>query len=148
MLYNTVVRTRKAHHDLPVWLDEGYAEVFRIDHLGVPGNPMGRPDWRDPGPYQRLARGADRYALERVIRLARNDFASEGQELAHAHAYTLVRFLLEGESGRWREGFLDFLRGVRAGRAEADDLELALGVTIAELESAWLAHVDAAVAGG
>jgi hypothetical protein len=126
---------------VPGWLDEGLAESFRA---GVAGNPAHRT-------YALVAKNREHFAvhasakspydLTRVLTFESGDFiASSRSDLKYAQSYTLVQFCLEGDGGRHRRGFFDFLRGAWKGSSSAQDFKKALKVDDAAFEKAWLAY--------
>ncbi|HEX6884073.1 MAG TPA: DUF1570 domain-containing protein [Planctomycetota bacterium] len=141
LLYVTVFRERGASAGtLPGWMDEGLAE-----YVGSTVSCWPAP--HEPGrvrkDYFRLQADAPRpLDLTRVLSLAADDYyASTDRDLKYAQSYTLVHFLLHGDGGRHRAGFLAFLRQVYAGKGSSTDLKRALDTDWRTLEKAWLAYV-------
>lgn len=141
LLSVTAFRERGAQGEIPPWVNEGLAEYFAT---GVVGGPplafqAGLPCTRH---FRTQAGAQDAHDLKRVLAFSSTDFqAGSDQLLKYAQSYTLVHFLLHGEEGRYRQGFLAWLRLVYAGRGSTTELEKCLDVEWKPLERAWLAHV-------
>lgn len=129
---------------VPGWLDEGLAESWRA---GVAGEPAHRT-------YALVAKNREHFAvhasakspydLTRVLTFEAGDFiASSRSDLKYAQAYTLVQFCLDGDGGRHRRGFFEFLRGAWKGASSAQDFKKALKIDDAAFEKAWLAYARA-----
>jgi len=141
LLYVTAFRERGASTGtLPGWLDEGLAEYLGA---GVSCWPAPHEPGRLRLDHFRAQAGAARpLDLTRVLTLSADDYyASSDRDLKYAQSYTLVQFLLHGDDGRHRAGFLDFLRQVYAGKGSSTDLKRALDTDWRTLERAWTAHV-------
>ena len=58
----------------------------------------------------------------------------------YAQAYTLVHFCMHGEGGRYRSGFLDYLRSAYQGLSSLTDFQNAIPVSGQEFEKRWNAY--------
>lgn len=68
-------------------------------------------------------------------------FLSEGSLMRYTASWMLVHFLMSGEQGRHREGFMRYVAKEAAGEPGADALYGALGLDAAALQKAFEAHV-------
>jgi hypothetical protein len=75
--------------------------------------------------------------LAQLLAMSPSTFtAPAGRPERYAASALFVRFLLDGERGRWRAGFLGFLAAVAAGgAAELPALEAALGTEVDALQA-------------
>lgn len=145
ILHATTKRTRGGRGDVPGWLEEGLAEYFATGMIGAPGRGEFREGLLAPHHFEAHARSKDPYSLSRVVQFSASDYeASTGSDLKYAQSYTFVHFCLVGERGRWRAGFLAYLRGAFLGQSSAGKLEDALGATLEKLETKWTEHVRGA----
>lgn len=143
LLQNTAFLEKGHEGEIPPWVNEGLAEyvaagVVRAPRLVYePGRPMARH-------FRAHAQAKDPIDLTRVLSLSTGDYdASSDRALKYAQSYTLVHFLLHGEEGRWRDGFLEYLRTVYRGKGSSTDLKRCLDVDWRVLEKAWTAYVRA-----
>lgn len=144
VLWSTALESRGGGCSIPGWLDEGLAELLSCMRAGEPMRPVYDPKRILPDHFRTHATAKKPYDLGRVLALAPGDFATSSRvDLKYAQAYTLVHFAWNGEAGKHRPGFLEFLRRAHAGKATSSGLEDALGVKERELEKAWTAHVQA-----
>ncbi len=72
---------------------------------------------------------------------APEQFLSEGSLQRYTASWMLVHFLMQGEKGRYREGFARYIAKEAAGEAGAQVLYEALGVDGAALQAAFEKHV-------
>ena len=95
-----------------------------------------------PDVFERHAAAQAPLPLQQILRMARMEFRSgPNGELGRAQAYTLVYFLLKYDDGKYRQGFLDFLRSSYTGQGSQTHFERALGLEdLVELEAAWNAY--------
>lgn len=140
LLYATAFRERDTTGEIPPWVNEGLAEyvaaaVVRVPNLEIdPGRPLEHH-------FRCHAQAEGPFDLTRVLAFSSGDFqASSDRPLKYAQSYTLVHFLLHGAEGRYRPGFLAFLREVYAGKGSATDLKRCLHVDWRPLEKEWHAH--------
>ena len=58
-----------------------------------------------------------------------------------------MHFLLNGDGGAHKKGFLEFVRGAYKGQASTTHFRDALGGQLRELEQAWVAYVKKTASG-
>jgi hypothetical protein len=142
ILYATAEHTKAARGDIPAWLDEGLAEYMGCCTGGTGGHPVFTAGAIAAGHFRVHAEARPAYDLARVLTFNSGDFmASLRSDLKYAEAYTLVHFLLNGDGGKYKKGFLDFMRGAYKGQASGTHFRDALGGHERELEEAWVAYV-------
>lgn len=124
---------------LPPWLEEGLAtdlgSVWVEDPSTVTGAQPGvlRSFWLQ-GPeshFLHLAAPLEAGELPSISTLMRLDYETfhkreRVEDYAYAHSVALVRYLLDGESGRHAEGFREFLKKIAGGRGADPELLLKL----------------------
>jgi len=119
-----LLNERALGSDLPPWLDEGLARDLATLRLGEEGTLASMDlDGQSVGPLLSLDR-------------ARFEAGRHGPA-----SFALVRYLLDGESRRYADGFRDYLKAVADGRKA--DLLKALGVSAAELDESLRAWAPA-----
>ena len=129
---------------VPGWLHEGLAEYVAAATSGPPGRMRMTPGALAEHHLALHRAEAEPYDLARVLAFDSSDFnASSRAGLKYAQAYSLVAYLLDGDGGAHRPGFLDYLRGVWVGQSSSTHLQDALGTDKADLERAWKAWVAA-----
>jgi hypothetical protein len=149
ILYNTAERTKNARGEIPAWLDEGLAEYMGCCMSGLDGHALFVPGATAPGHFKVHAEARQPYDLARVLTFNSGDFmATSRSDLKYAEAYTLVHFLLNGDGGRHKKGFLDFVRSAYKGQSSSTHFRDALGGNERELEQAWIAYVKKTAAAG
>lgn len=132
---------------LPSWLDEGIAEDLATSRLGpagpLPGTLSGERRAGDgtftlSGGIAALYRLRDQVrtaslpSVENLVALDWEAFVRPGAASLHyAQAAFFLRFLLDGEDGRYAEGFRSFLAGVAAGESVAGP------VLLRHLDESW-----------
>lgn len=144
---------------LPPWLEEGLAEEMSISRRDTAGRTLAgtlraRSSLRNtaaiPTPgrvmYERTISGpaaalvalvrGPRPALAELVPMPWSSFsAARGRAERYAASAFFVRYLLDGDKGRWREPFLAFLAAAATGApADVAALERALGTPIASLQ--------------
>jgi len=141
LLSVTAFRERGTQGEIPPWVNEGLAEYMATGIVGGPplAFQAGLPCVRH---FRLQAEARDPHDLKRVLSFSSTDFtAGDERLLKYAQSYTLVHFLLHGDEGRHRAGFLAWLRLVYAGRGSTTELGKCLDSEWKPLERAWLAHV-------
>jgi hypothetical protein len=129
---------------VPGWLHEGLAEYMRAGVGGLPGHRTFTAGARIDGHFAIHAAAKSPYSLSRVVHFEPADFlASSRSDLKYAQAYTLVHFCMDGDSGRYRAAFLEYMHGVWKGGSSNFDVKKALKVDEGAFEKAWLAYVRA-----
>jgi hypothetical protein len=129
---------------VPGWLGEGLAEYVSGGMHGPPGKRKFAEGLIILERFQVHAAAKSPYDLSRVLTFEADDFvASSKADLKYAQAYTLVQFCMEGEGGKYRKAFLEFLRGAWKGRASAGDFRKAMKISDREFEKTWIAHARA-----
>ena len=142
MLFNALRRSAGTTTQVPQWASTGIAELFAIaapaERFGT-WSEIGRPDADVFG----LAKSAHA-DLARMFNASVNDFNADRKrgELTAA-AYSLVHYLVFGKDRALRAGFGKFLREGAKGKISLGALSEALGTPIEEIESGWIAYVDA-----
>jgi hypothetical protein len=144
---------------LPPWLEEGLAEEMSISRRDAAGRTLAgtlrahsslRNTAAIPTPgrvmYERTITGpaaalialvrGPRPALAELVPMPWSAFAAaRGRAERYAASAFFVRYLLDGDKGRWREPFLAFLASAATGApADVAALERALGTPIASLQ--------------
>jgi hypothetical protein len=141
-LYSTAVLPADGRGDIPGWLGEGLAEYIRASASGTSGHARFNLGAVDRERFSVHAHEKDPYELSRVLTFHASDFMSSTRpELKYAQAYTLVHFALHEGEGRWRTGFLGYLRRVYAGQSSSTAFKESMGASESELERAWTAYV-------
>jgi len=141
LLFVTAFKERGAQGEIPPWVNEGLAEYVATSVVGGPPLAIepGLPCVRH---FATQHAAKDAHDLKRVLSFSTTDYQAGSERLLkYAQSYTLVHFLLHGEEGRHRRGFLDWLRLVYAGRGSTTDLGKCLDADWKPLEQAWRAHV-------
>ena len=129
---------------VPGWLDEGLAEYMRAGVGGLPAHRTFTPGAKIPEYFAMHASAKSPYELSRLLNFEAGDFlASSHSDLKYAQSYTLVHFCLHGDEGRYRRGFLDFLRSAWKGASSSQDFRKSMKIDEASFEKAWLAYVRA-----
>ena len=149
ILFNTAERTKGSRGEIPAWLDEGLAEYMGCSMSGLDAHPVFSPGAIAMAHFKVHAEARTPFDLARVLTFSSGDFmASSRSDLKYAEAYTLVHFLLNGDGGKHKKGFLDFVRGAYKGQASSTHFRDALGGHERELEEAWVAYVKQVAADG
>jgi hypothetical protein len=174
-----LLNRRATSHELPVWLEEGLATALAWARLDEEGRPVPETFWEHTavshsaigpsgrrtlitrteilGPRLDLARLLERHrrdalpSLRELVDMPASAFlAADAQDVHYGMSAALVRFLLDGDEGRWRDAFHRFLAaGPRREVTESvqtgsDELAVALGSELQELETRlwrWLARL-------
>jgi hypothetical protein len=140
LLHDTAIREQSDGNSIPAWLNEGLADymaacVQSTSPLVFVAGAV------DATRFQAHARAKDPFDLTRVLSFSTGDYAATSDlNLKYAQSYTLVHFLLHGREGRYRAGFLEFLRAVYRNKGSSTDLKNALGVEWRPLEKEWHAY--------
>ncbi len=143
LVYDTAVRERAHSGEIPGWLDEGLADYVAGCTVGERRRLALEPGRPNAERFRVHALAKKPMKLSRVLNLANADFwATSRLDLKYAQAATLVHFGLHGAGGRYREGFLDYLRSAYAGQASSTDFKKCMKVDMDELEAAWKEHVQ------
>lgn len=142
VLHASILETGSGRGKLPGWLDEGLAE-YMAGGLRQSGRSVSfNTEEVNPEMKRAHANAKKPYRLNRVLNFQSGDFGGTSKtHLKYAQSYTLVHFLLHGESGAHRENFLLFLASVYEGKASSTHFKKILGVKEAVLEAAWNAYV-------
>jgi hypothetical protein len=149
LLYNTAEHMKNSRGEIPSWLNEGLAEYMAYCVEGTDGRPAFTPGAIARAHFKTHAEARQPLDLARVLTLSSGDFAASSlADLKYSEAYTLVHFLLHGENGKHRKGFLDFVRGTYKGQSSSTSFRDAMGGHERELEQAWVAYVKATASGG
>jgi|GEM_PF-952996 len=140
-----LLNDRALARQLPSWLEEGLAtdlgSVWVEDPSMVIGvQPAVRRSLWLQGPESHLLylaaplEAGELPSISTLVRLDYETFHKEEriEEYAYAHSVALVRYLLDGESGRHAEGFREFLKRIAGGRGA--DPELLLKLLDVEME--------------
>jgi hypothetical protein len=95
----------------------------------------------------RLIDRGEHVPIGQLVRLAQSGFNDPGQvHLNYAEAMALAVYLMHGQDGRYREGFLDYVRDALHGRLRLDGssaLDERLGVSYQTLDDELLAALKA-----
>jgi hypothetical protein len=142
MLFNALRRSAGTTAQVPQWTSNGIARMFSLaapaERFG-PWSDLGKPDPESFALAQRAKLG-----LEKVFNANVNDFNSSPQQAEMtAGAYTLVHYLVFGQGGELRPKYGQFLRAGAKGKISLQALSDALGMPRKDIESGWLAHIDA-----
>ena len=139
MLNNSLRRTIGNTGNVSPWAGEGISDYFAGAVSGDPGHlrlEFGSDVQRF---FTTHAKASRPLSLRRILAAGRMDFhTGTNAELAKAQAYTLVHFLVKADDGKYRDGFLDFLRSSFAGQGSETHFRRALGLDdLRDLEAAW-----------
>ena len=141
LFHATSVRTKDARGTIPAWLEAGMSDYA----AGCRTGPLGRPVYT-PGVAVRSLCGLHAtapkpYALSRILSLVTDDFVlSTNPAGYYAQSYTLVHFALHGDDGKYRFGFLEFVKSCYSGHSSATDFKSTMAIQERAFEAAWLAH--------
>jgi uncharacterized protein DUF1570 len=144
-----------------IWITEGLASVFehtlmseggKFEAGTVGGKSIAlvrgsRPDSKsDARPRLAAVRKAledpeTTLALDVVAADEPEEFYGPGALERYDQAWVLVHYLLYGDSGRYREGFLRYLAADATGHGDAATLERECGIDLRALDPALAAHV-------
>ena len=87
--------------------------------------------------------------IEQLVRLNQNGFMGPDKDAARLHyaqAMALTVYLMEGRGGKYRDGYLDYLRDALRGRLKGgggNQLDDRLGTSYKELDAELLADLKA-----
>ena len=133
-----------------IWAVEAAALYFESLNRGG-GGPDETP-WCSLGgldaPRLQLARyyvrrGAFYMPLSELVALGREQLQSHEQiRPIYTESAGLAHFLFDGDEGRWRAGWLKYLKAIYLGRDRADTLTLSTGVELAELDQRFHSFLD------
>lgn len=141
LLENTAVRTRASLGAIPGWIHEGLADTIAYSRSGPLGHAKYAPKSSAAFYFSIHARAKKPYDLARVLTLEAADFSiSSHIALGYAQSYTLVHYCLNGEQGKFRAGFFEFLRRCYEGKPSMTAFKSALNIKETEFEAAWHAY--------
>jgi len=148
LFYFTSRQAKRTRGNLPAWLNEGLAEYIAARARDGEGHEFPFARRKHEESFRRHAEAREPIELGRLLNLGAGEF-SVGGDMAqrYAQCYTLVHFLLEGESSSWRDGFMEFMRSAYASKGSSSHLWKALDAKEEEVEAAWNAHARAVAAG-
>ena len=157
--------SRELRESLPPFLEEGLASMFEV----ISWNGRGEPTWdfaRHPTHAQTLAKASEHDVLIPLLLLARLDagMVMENPQLTpyplyYAQCWAFARFMIEGESGRYRPALKQMFIDAADGRLydptgantrpvgtfrpseAAAAVERALGRPLSEIEPAYRAYI-------
>jgi hypothetical protein len=136
-----------AHLDLPQWLDEGIACYISTSRIIDDALVLGKVDtntypvwWLDliatSGDLDRDKAVRTIIPLRQIVSGRGGPSIDEHVNLYYLHWWTLAHFLIEGEDGKYREGFARLL----AGETDLPAFEKHIG-SIESVEKSWYEHV-------
>lgn len=129
---------RKREGAIPYWADEGLAEFFAHCAQGLPGRLRFEESAKHLPYFALLRSESELFRLKGMLNFSSADFfSSTNRELRYAQVYGWVYWLLHGEEGKFREGFLSFLRECPKGSASPTKLFNSLGLPAEALEKKW-----------
>jgi hypothetical protein len=139
------------HH----WVWEGLGTYFETVHVMDEAGSMAIGEPIGPRMDQarlRLVERGERIPIQRFVALDRARFEEDPAIYLHyAQAMALTVFLMHGEDGRYRDGFLDYVRAGYDGRLNATrGLDHYLGATYEQLDESfgdYLAQLPGGVEG-
>ena len=144
LLICTATRESRGRGSIPAWVNEGIAVYFEHSGKGLGGHATfeaGKPV-RDM--FAAHATEKKPFDLSRMFSFASADFMiSSKATLKYAQSYSLVHFCLHGEGGKYRPGFLDYLRRAYMGDASSTSFRDAMKVREQDFEKAWHAYARA-----
>jgi hypothetical protein len=115
---------------------------------GVGGHATFEPGRPAQAWFAEHAHAKKPFDLSRMFSFLDEDYAAgSNTALKYAQSYTLVHYLLHGDGGKLRPGFMDFLRRVYKGDASTTSFQDAIGVREQDFEKAWHAYARS-LAGG
>ena len=139
---------RHFHARLPQWLNEGIAQVFEDAPLVDGRLVLGSTDTARLSRIQRDVRAGAALPLNTLMALTPqhwNELLSGDPEASarlYAQSWSVVYFLLNGDNGRLRAGFVRYLNLLRRLESDAGALEKAFAVRgIDPIERRWLAWI-------
>jgi hypothetical protein len=142
LLDATALYTRGARGEIPTWLNEGLAEYMAFSVLGSSGRFRYDPGARGLDQFRAHAQSKDAYDLSRILTFDNADYlASKNMNLKYAQSYTLVHFLMHGREGKYRKGFMAFLRAAYKGQSSMTEFWDAVEVGERAFEKDWIESV-------
>jgi len=131
---------------LPVWANEGLAEMFERAVPVSNGLALGNVRSGDVAALQRAVKKDELIPLNRFFRLEPRRWIhtvrTGGASLNYLQAWAVSHFLLYGDDGRYKQGFLTFLSGMNRGLGWKTAFEEAYGLkNYALLEKRFLDFV-------
>ncbi|MCH2137194.1 MAG: DUF1570 domain-containing protein [Phycisphaerales bacterium] len=133
--------------NLPPWANEGIAEMFERAVPVSNGLAMGNVRSRDVIALQRAVKEDDLIPLNRFFRIEPrnwNHAVRRGDaQIQYLQAWAIIQFLLYGEEGKYKEGFISFLRDMNAGEGWQTAFTNAYGVrNYALLEKKFIDFIE------
>ena len=131
-----------------VWLAEGMAVFFEHSPIEQGRVRLGGKGEAHLALVLARARQGRHLPLPELLRMAPREFYGAHSELAYAEAGLLVAYLLTGDGGKHREGFLRYYHEeLKPGPCEPDadgrhPLERHLGLPADQLEREWLDYLE------
>lgn len=118
--------------DIPVWANEGIAEVFERAVPVSNGLAVGNVRSSDVLRLQDLVKQNALLPLNQFFRLSPDRWNHQvkrgGASNNYLQAWAVVQFLLYGDDGQYKDGFLGFLRAMNQGRSWEQAFQDAYGV--------------------
>ncbi len=147
LLLQASAETQGDRPELPIWLARGLARRFSAQ-LGIQGEQSERilfdaergNDW-DREFHAKAERPLE---FQRLLTLSIGDFDGPKSALTYAQCATLVDFCWQGEDGRWREGFVEYVRQAVAGQGTATRFKKLLKLRDKKFQEAYAAFVAGA----
>ncbi len=129
--------------EVPIWFNEGMAE-----YVGAARVEKGKVVERGGIQTGRLDNltGAVKYgwqplAFEEILCQSQAEFYASEAPLKYAQAWSMVRYFMDGDGGRWRPLMRDYIARVLAGDSERTAFEATFAKQdLRQLEAGWLKH--------
>ena len=145
ILLQASAQTQGDRPDLPPWLTNGLARNFAAQ-LGIQGEQSERVyfdaerknNW-DRDVHAGTPRPLD---FQRLLTLSTGDFDGAQNPSVFSQCATLVDFCWRGQQGRWRKGFVEYVRQALTGRGTATRFKKLLKLRDKDFQAAYTAFVN------
>lgn len=143
LLFNSFRRTLGKTGSIAPWARRGMAEAFGA----AVRTRAGKAEWDFDQPYVPYfvaqATDEDPLSMEDVIKAGLASFDSGSKAHRYiAQSYTLMRFLVRAQDGKYLESFAEYLRSSYEGQGSVTHFKKIMGVKkLDELEAEWIAYV-------
>jgi tetratricopeptide (TPR) repeat protein len=129
--------------EVPIWFNEGMAEYVgaaRVDK-GVLVERGGIQTGRLDNLRRAVGYGWQPPAFSRIFLESQADFYGADATLNYAQAWSMVRYFMDGEGGRWKPVMRDYIRLLLAGESGKTAYQSTFAkLDQQQLEAGWLKH--------
>ncbi len=133
--------------DVPLWVNEGFAEYF--SEATWDGNRFrtGQRPWQRLHVVQSAIEEGKHIPLRELFLVDNDEWLAAVREddtranLQYSQAWSVVHFLVHARGGRFRERLFEYLRSISAGDSRAKAFEGSFGTNIGGMEDAWKRYV-------